>query len=179
MAWSVPTGKPLIHDFPVITCSSHGKTTLLRHIVTRKLQIPSNIDVLLCEQDVVVDETTALDVVLHADVKMMSIFKKVENLKLQAETDNSNETMHKLNEAYDELNAMGYNASESKARKILSGLGFTEKMMMKATKDFSGGWRMRVSLARALFMEPTLLLLDEPTNHLDLNAVIWLDQYVL
>eukprot|EP00953_Heterococcus_sp_UTEX-ZZ885_P025224 13718-Heterococcus_DN1.PRE.4 len=52
------------------------------------------------------------------------------------------------------------------------------KQQVKPTKHFSGGWRMRISLARALFMEPTLLMLDEPTNHLDLNAVIWLDDYL-
>lgn len=57
-------------------------------------------------------------------------------------------------------------------------LGFDGEMQMRATKYFSGGWRMRISLARALFIEPTLLMLDEPTNHLDLNAVIWLDDYL-
>ena len=62
--------------------------------------------------------------------------------------------------------------------RILAGLGFTREMQGRATKNFSGGWRMRVSLARALFLEPTLLMLDEPTNHLDLNAVIWLDNYL-
>lgn len=79
---------------------------------------------------------------------------------------------------YDELRAIGADAAEPKARRILAGLGFTKEMMERPTKNLSGGWRMRVSLARALFLEPTLLLLDEPTNHLDLNAVIWLDNYL-
>merc|ERR1719199_110741 len=61
---------------------------------------------------------------------------------------------------------------------LLHGLGFTEVMMAKATKDMSGGWRMRVALAQALFKKPTLLVLDEPTNHLDLGACVWLEEYL-
>lgn len=81
-------------------------------------------------------------------------------------------------QVYEELKAIGADSAEPRARRILAGLGFSRSMQDRATKNFSGGWRMRVSLARALFVEPTLLLLDEPTNHLDLNAVIWLDKYV-
>lgn len=76
------------------------------------------------------------------------------------------------------MKAIGADSAEPRARRILAGLGFSRSMQNRATKNFSGGWRMRVSLARALFVEPTLLLLDEPTNHLDLNAVIWLDNYL-
>ena len=76
------------------------------------------------------------------------------------------------------MKAIGADSAEPRARRILAGLGFSREMQNRPTKNFSGGWRMRVSLARALFLEPTLLLLDEPTNHLDLNAVIWLDNYL-
>lgn len=74
---------------------------------------------------------------------------------------------------------IGASTAESRASKILHGLGFTTAMQRRATSSFSGGWRMRISLARALYIQPTLLLLDEPTNHLDLRAVIWLEEYLM
>lgn len=74
---------------------------------------------------------------------------------------------------------IGADSAKSRASKILHGLGFTEVMQRRETKNFSGGWRMRISLARALYIQPTVLLLDEPTNHLDLRAVLWLEVSVL
>merc|ERR1719414_1209902 len=156
--------------------NGHGKTTLLRHIGTRSLQIPPNIDVLYCEQEVVATDDSALQTVLMADVKRTELLKEEEDL-LKAQNKGKDVT-DRLNEVYDELRAIGSDQAEPKARRLLSGLGFTREMQERATNKFSGGWRMRVSLARALYIEPTLLMLDEPTNHLDLNAVIWLDNYL-
>ncbi|CAH1786038.1 unnamed protein product [Owenia fusiformis] len=162
--------------------NGHGKTTLLRHIASKALNIPPNIDVLICEQEVVADETPAVQAVLRADKKREALLaeaKKLEESDHQGEKkEDGKSDLDRLKEVYDELNAMKADAAESRARRILAGLGFTREMQERPTKHFSGGWRMRVSLARALFMEPTLLLLDEPTNHLDLNAVIWLDNYL-
>lgn len=77
---------------------------------------------------------------------------------------------------YDRLEDMSADTAEARAANILHGLGFTREMQMKKTKDFSGGWRMRIALARALYVKPHLLLLDEPTNHLDLDACVWLEE---
>ena len=153
-----------------------GKTTLLKHIANRSLNIPPNIDILICEQEVQADDESAINVVLNADKHRLELLD--EEKKILALKAPSKDELKRLNQIYDEMNAMKTDAAESKARRILAGLGFTGEMMERSTKNFSGGWRMRVSLAKALFMEPTLLLLDEPTNHLDLNAVIWLDNYL-
>ncbi|XP_077142090.1 ATP-binding cassette sub-family F member 1 [Ranitomeya variabilis] len=154
-----------------------GKTTLLKHIANRALNIPPNIDVLLCEQEVVADETPAVQAVLKADTKRLKLLEQEK--KLQARLEKGDDSAaERLEKVYEELRASGAASAEAKARRILAGLSFTPEMQDRETKRFSGGWRMRVSLARALFMEPTLLMLDEPTNHLDLNAVIWLNNYL-
>ena len=156
--------------------NGHGKTTLLRHIGNRALQIPPNIDVLYCEQEVGADERSALKTVLDADVKRNELLAEAE--RLEKEQEKGKTVADDLNEVYDELRAIGADQAEPRARRLLAGLGFNKEMQDRATNKFSGGWRMRVSLARALYIEPTLLMLDEPTNHLDLNAVIWLDNYL-
>ncbi|XP_064649136.1 ATP-binding cassette sub-family F member 1-like isoform X2 [Lineus longissimus] len=157
--------------------NGHGKTTLLRHIAERALRIPPNIDCLYCEQEVQADDRSAVETVMAADIKRTKLLE--EEKRLNALMEAGDEHAHeRMKEVWDELNAIGSDAAEAKARRILAGLQFTREMQARATKHFSGGWRMRVSLARALFLEPTLLMLDEPTNHLDLNAVIWLDNYL-
>merc|ERR1712174_6929 len=79
-------------------------------------------------------------------------------------------------QVYERLDDLGADTAESRAAHLLMGLQFTPAMQNKKCKDFSGGWRMRVALARALFVKPYLLLLDEPTNHLDLEACVWLEE---
>ncbi|EYU34546.1 hypothetical protein ABFS82_12G018500 [Erythranthe guttata] len=160
-----------------------GKSTLLKLLAWRKIPVPKNIDVLLVEQEVVGDDRTALEAVVSANEELISLRQEVASLQeassnVQEDDEEENDVGEKLSELYDKLQLMGSDAAEAQASKILAGLGFTKDMQARQTRSFSGGWRMRISLARALFVQPTLLLLDEPTNHLDLRAVLWLEEYL-
>jgi ATP-binding cassette subfamily F protein 1 len=164
-----------------------GKSTLLKLLAWRKIPVPKNIDVLLVEQEVVGDDRTALEAVVSANEELVELRNEVaslQNLSSAAEGENGVEGSYgddageKLAELYEKLQILGSDAAEAQASKILAGLGFTKGMQGRPTRSFSGGWRMRISLARALFVQPTLLLLDEPTNHLDLRAVLWLEEYL-
>jgi len=151
-----------------------GKSTLLKLLAWRQVPVPRNIDVLLVEQEIIGDDRSALEAVVAADEELTAL--RAEQARLEASNDaDDNE---RLVEVYEKLNLRDSDAARARASKILAGLGFNQAMQARSTKSFSGGWRMRISLARALFMQPTLLLLDEPTNHLDLRAVLWLEEYL-
>ncbi|XWS28362.1 hypothetical protein CRYUN_Cryun25bG0061800 [Craigia yunnanensis] len=160
-----------------------GKSTLLKLLAWRKIPVPKNIDVLLVEQEVVGDDRTALQAVVSANEELIRLREEVavlQNLSSPhgGEDLNGDDAGERLAELYEKLQILGSDAAEAQASKILAGLGFTKEMQGRPTRSFSGGWRMRISLARALFVQPTLLLLDEPTNHLDLRAVLWLEEYL-
>ncbi|EFA76464.1 ABC transporter-related protein [Heterostelium album PN500] len=155
-----------------------GKTTLLRHIASREIEITNSLSILHVEQEVHGSDTTVLDCVLEADVERDRLLKEEARLNAMPENERNN-LSSKLTDIYEKLNQIDAHTAESRAASILAGLGFTDEMQAQPTKQFSGGWRMRISLARALFIQPDVLMLDEPTNHLDLFACLWLESYLI
>ncbi|KAH0590182.1 hypothetical protein H2248_000355 [Termitomyces sp. 'cryptogamus'] len=166
-----------------------GKSTLLRHIAMREVPIPPHISILFVEQEIVGDDTLAIDSVLKADVWRDHLLKEEVSLnakltELEAEGDEKRfedvreELSTRLAEVHARLSDMDAASGPARAAALLAGLGFSEADQARPTRSFSGGWRMRLALARALFVKPSLLLLDEPSNHIDLNALAWLEDYL-
>ena len=155
-----------------------GKTTLLKMISSGQLKIPSHMRVLHVEQEVTGDDTLAINSVLECDIRRQDLIAKEKELNEKLLTDHDPKLNEELTKVYADLELIEADKAESRAAKILSGLGFSPADQKKKTREFSGGWRMRLALARALFAKPDLLLLDEPTNMLDLKAIIWLENYL-
>lgn len=166
--------------YGLIGPNGSGKSTLLKHISLRHIHIPSHIKILHVEQEVEGTEESVLGAVLSADRERTTLLAEEKTLKIiyKQQTDIGSEASERLVEIWTRLRVIGSHTAESRAAVILSGLQFTLEMQKKPTKEFSGGWRMRVALACALFVQPALLILDEPTNHLDLDASIWLETYL-
>lgn len=162
------------HRYGLIGRNGTGKSTFFKvllktlHPDAGNLEIPARIKIGHVAQEAPSGPTTPLDAVMAADQERLALIKRLEE-------GNEPELMADI---YDRLIAVDAFTAESRASEILAGLGFSQEMQKEPLSTFSGGWRMRVSLASLLFSNPDWLLLDEPTNHLDLEASIWLENYL-
>ena len=177
-------GKELIKDtqieltigrrYGLIGSNGSGKSAFLKCLAAREVPVPDHIDIFLLEEEVAAEEKSPTEVVIYEVQEEMKRLEAESERLLEEEGPES----ELLQDVYSRLDAMDPSTFEVRAGRLLYGLGFSKEFMAKKTKDLSGGWRMRVALAKALFIKPTLLLLDEPTNHLDLEACVWLENYL-
>jgi len=136
------------------------------------ISLPSKVIIAHVAQETPTTGKSALDYVLDGDAELRKVQQQLE----VAEENNDGAVQAECHSRLEEIDAY---SAESRAGKLLLGLSFTTEQINNSVSSFSGGWRMRLNLAQALMCRSDLLLLDEPTNHLDLDAVIWLEQWLL
>ena len=168
-----------------------GKTTLLR-IITGEQQPTSGHVTLNSECTIgylpqtmrVADTTTlaeetakAFDEVLRLEAEIASLTREIAE-RTDYESAGYEQLLHRLNDAQDHYHILGGDTREADIEKTLLGLGFKRTDFGRATSEFSGGWRMRIELAKLLLRRPSIFLLDEPTNHLDIESIQWLEEYL-
>lgn len=170
----------------LIGANGTGKSTLLKLIVgeysptSGTISMAKDLNIGYLNQDLLSyqSDNSILEVAMEAFEKQNRLHKEIEELLLKLETDYSDQLLNKLSDKQSEFEALdGYNI-EFRAHEILAGLGFDEDQQKRPLSTFSGGWRMRVMLAKILLQTPDILLLDEPTNHLDLPSIKWLETYL-
>ena len=165
-----------------------GKSTLLKVLVGEYLPSKGSVEkskdttIGYLHQDLLSFDTNEniTEVALSAFERIRQIEKDIETLGYELENDSENEELLiKYTDALHELDVLdGYNIHH-KAEEVLHGLGFSNEDLIRPYKEFSGGWRMRVLLAKMILQQPDVLLMDEPTNHLDLPSIEWLEKYLI
>lgn len=153
-----------------------GKTTLMKFINSSLVRgIPDDLLIIHVEQEAPISERNVLDSVLDTDVERTELLAELNRLENADEVDNIHDKLTRVN---DRLDAIGAREAEARASMILIALGFSQEQLTQPLSLMSGGFRMRVSLAQALYINPDVLLLDEPTGHLDAPSVCWLEEFL-
>jgi ATP-binding cassette, subfamily F, member 3 len=179
------------HIFPgerigLIGYNGTGKSTLLK-LLTNKIQpnkgtVEKSKETTIgyLHQDLMSEtlDMPIVDVALTAFEKAMAVQKQITALEANPNLSTNEDLLHEYTHLIADLDALGGFNLEHKAEEVLAGLGFEQKDMKRLYSTFSGGWRMRVLLAKMILQNPDLLLLDEPTNHLDLPSIEWLEKYL-
>ncbi len=170
----------------LIGANGTGKSTLLKIIVgeyapsSGSISMAKDLKIGYLNQDLLSYDShhSILHVAMEAFERQNQLHDEIEELLKKIETDYSEEVLNRLSDKQQEFEALdGYNI-EYRANEILAGLGFSTEDQHRPLNTFSGGWRMRVMLAKILLQTPDILLLDEPTNHMDLPSIKWLETYL-